>query len=98
MDGQTAGVEQVLSLEQLVRLASHGVHEVWRAIPVVPGRGQDDLLGDRLVVLLLGDEVRPEHLGEHEVAHDDGLCRRRDHVDGRAVTLLLDSLGRGVEA
>ncbi len=98
VDGETAGVEQILSLEQLVRLASHRVHEVRRAVPVVPGRRQDDLLCDRLVVLLLGDEVRPEHLGEHEVAHDDGLCRRRDHVDGRAVTLLLDSLGGGVEA
>ena len=51
---QTAGVEQILSLEQLVRLASHRVHEVRRAVPVVPGRRQDDLLGDRLVVLLPG--------------------------------------------
>ena len=62
-----------------------------------PWRGQDDLLGDRLVVLLLRDELGLEHLGEHEVAHDDGLRRRRDHVDGLAVTLLLDGLGGGVE-
>ena len=53
-DAQPAGVEQVLALEQVARLAPHGVHEVRGEELAALRRGQDDLGRERLVVLRPG--------------------------------------------
>ena len=50
-DAQAVGVERLLALEQLVRLATDGEHEVRRQVGVVARRREDDLLGHGGVVL-----------------------------------------------
>ena len=63
----------------------------------VAGRGELDLLRDGRVVLGLGDELGLEHLGEHDVAHDDGLGGRRNDVAGLATGLLGNGLSGRVQ-
>ena len=50
------------------------------------------------VVLGLGDEPGVEHLVQHDVAHDDRLGGLGHHEARLAADLVLDRLGRWVQA
>ncbi len=97
-DVEPAGVEQLLALEQLVRLAAHGLHEVRRQVGGVTRRRELDLFGQGLVVFGLGDEVGLEHLLQHDVAGVDGLGRLRHHVAHLVAGVLLHRLRRRIQA
>ena len=97
-DPQPTGVEQLLAVEQLGRLPPHRVDEMRRPVCLVVGRGQQHLLGDRRVVLGLGDEVRLQHLVQNEVAHRDGLGGYRYGPARLPADVLLDRFRRGVQS